>query len=187
MNNAINEAADIVAGTYGQGGRALTITYRRMMYTWTVTVYQGTYRVEELCGAYDNAKAAWAECRRIALAAHQGTHVDDIIAAKPSELLLAEVKQILDTVPAGEARQVRATLAGAHLAPIADAQRRALQVAAVSGNHTVHVGQTGRPTLKAPARKGFGTLNYQPGRGRRKVIQSLIVNSRGLEEAHTAV
>jgi hypothetical protein len=177
MANAINEAADIVAGTYGR----LTIIYRRLIFTWTVTVHlHGISRIEELCGTYDNAHAAWHECRRIALAAHQGVHVDDIIAGKPSELALAAVKQLLDTVPAGEERQVPATVAGAHLAPLADAQKRALRVAGLSADRTVHVGQATRPTLRALARKGYGTLNYQPGMGRRRVVESLTMSGRAM-------
>lgn len=178
MSHAINEAADIVTGTYGR----LTITYRRLMYTWTVTVYQGAWRVEELCGTFDNANAAWREAQRIALAAHNNTHVDDVIAAKPAELALAAVKQILDTVPEGEARQVRPTMAHAHLAPLADAQVRAIRVAGASANHTVYAGQATRATLQALARKGYGRLSYQPGLGRRRVIESLTLNERGLAE-----
>lgn len=175
MSNAINEAADIVSGTYGK----LTITYRRLIHTWTVTVYNGSLRIDELCGTYDNSHAAWAECRRIASAAFAYVPVADIIAAKPAELALAAVRDLLDTVPAGEERQVRATLAGAHLAPLADAQKRALQVAGVSVNRTVHVGQATRPTLRSLARKGYGTLNFQPGLGRRKVVESLTLNRCG--------
>ena len=179
MSHAINEAADIVSGTYG----SQTITYRRLMFTWTVTVYQGTNRIEELCGAYDNAHAAWSECRRIALAAHLGQHVEEIIAAKPSELALAAVKQLLDTVPDGERRQVRPTLSGAHLAPLAEAQQRALQVAAASQYRTVYAGEAPRATLRALARKGYGLLNYESGRGRRKVIESLTLNQRAIDWA----
>jgi hypothetical protein len=171
----VNEAADIVSGDYGK----LTITYRRLMFTWTVTVYNGNDRIEELCGTYDTAHAAWTECRRIALAAHQGVPTADIIATKPAELALAAVRELLDTVPTGEVRQVRATLAGAHLTPLAGPQIRALRMAAGRADHTVYVGQAGRPTLRALARKGYGTLNYETGRGLRKVIGSLTLNDRG--------
>ncbi|MET0417291.1 MAG: hypothetical protein ABW022_14865 [Actinoplanes sp.] len=93
----VNEAADIIRGDYGQ----LTITYRRLVYTWTVTVYcGGILRVEELCATFDNAHAAWTEARRIALAAHQGKTVRQIEAEKPSELALAEAKRIIDGVSA---------------------------------------------------------------------------------------
>jgi hypothetical protein len=102
------------------------------------------------------------------------------VAAKQSNLVLAAVADILDTVPAGGPVQVRPTMAHAHLAPLADAQLRATSVADESANHTVYVGQAGRATLRAIARKGYGTLGYQPGLGRRKVIESLTLNERGL-------
>lgn len=176
MSHVTNEAADIVSGTYG----TLTITYRRLTFTWTVTVYYGTLRIEELCGTWDNANAAWREAQRIATAAYAGQTAEQIIAAKPSELVLAEVANILNTVPDGEHRQVRPTMAGAHLAPLADPQVRALRVAADSANHIVYAGQATRATLTALARKGYGTLNYQTGMGRRKVIDSLTANERGI-------
>ena len=96
MTDVINEAADIITGTYGY----LTITYRRLTYTWTVTVYSGTLRIEELCATYDNKAAAWREAQRIALAAHQGKTVRQIEAEKPSELTLAEAKRIIDGINA---------------------------------------------------------------------------------------
>jgi len=56
----VNEAADILTGTYGK----LTITYRRLTQTWTVTVYNGTLRIDELCQAFDNkgAEIKHAKC-----------------------------------------------------------------------------------------------------------------------------
>jgi hypothetical protein len=181
--HATNATDRAITGTYGQ----LTITYRHLTTTWTVAVYRGTLRIDELCGTYDNAHAAYREAQRIALAAHHGTPVADIIATKPAELALAAVKQLLETVPVGEYRQVRPTVAGAHLAPLADAQLRAIRVAADGGTRTVYVGQATRPTLQALARKGYGTLNYQPGLGRRRVIESLTLNQRGLDYAREKV
>lgn len=175
MSQAINEARDIISGDYG----SLRITYRRLMFTWTVTVYCGPTRIDELCGTWDNPQAAWAEARRIARAAYEGVRTADIIAAKPSELALAEVKALLDTVPTGDHRQVRPTVAGAHLAPLADAQLRALRAASLDQHRRVYAGDFQRATLRALARKGYGTLNYQVGRGRRKVIDSLTLNGRG--------
>jgi hypothetical protein len=179
MTTIINEADNILTGTYGR----LTITYRRLIHTWTVTVYNGTLRIDELCGTYDNAHAAWSEARRIAAAAHHGTPLADIIATKPAELALAAVRDLLDTVPTAEPRQVRATLAGAHLTPLAEAQRHALRIAAARNDWTVYAGQVTRPTLRALARKGFGRINYQPGLGRRRVVESLTLNTRGLSAA----
>jgi hypothetical protein len=92
----VNEAADIISGTYGR----LTITYRRLTYTWTVTVYSGTLRIDELCGTFDNNNAAWREAQRIALAAHEGKTVWQIEAEKPSELALAEAKRTIDGINA---------------------------------------------------------------------------------------
>jgi hypothetical protein len=96
MQVTANEAADIITGTYGK----LTITYRRLTYTWTVTVYNGTLRIEELCDTFDTAHAAWTEAQRIALAAHQGKTVWQIEAEKPSELTLADAKRIIDGIAA---------------------------------------------------------------------------------------
>jgi len=183
MKHVTNEAADIVSGTYGQ----LTITYRRLRFTWSVTVYLGTLRIAELCGAWDNSNAAYREAQRVATAAYAGQTVDQIIAAKPANLVLAAVAGILDTVPEGEHRQVRPTMAHAHLAPLADPQRRAVRIAGDSSNRTVYAGQATRATLQALARKGYGTLNYQPGLGRRKVIESLTLNDRGLAHAEVGM
>lgn len=179
MSHVINATEQQITGTYGH----LSITYRRLTYTWTVTVYAGPTRINELCGTWDNAPAAYREAQRIARAAHQGVKVHQIIAEKPSELALAAVKELLDTVPAGEHRQVRPTMAHAHLAAVTDPQRNAIRTAARNPRHTVYVGQATRATLSALSRKGFGDLNFEPGLGRRKVIDSLTLNGRGLAEA----
>jgi hypothetical protein len=147
-------------------------------------VYAGPTRINELCGAWDNATTAYREAQRIALAAHNGTKVHDIIAAKPSELALAAVRELLnETVPAGEHRQVRPTLAHAHLAPLTAPQRKALRDGARNTRNVVYVGQATRATLSALSRKGCGTLNYLPGMGLRRVIDSLTLNQRGLDYA----
>jgi hypothetical protein len=183
MHQVINATEQQISGTYG----SLTITYRRLTYTWTVTVYAGPTRIDELCGAWDNAQAAYREAQRIALAAHNGTKVEQIAAEKPSELALAAVRELLDTVPAGEHRQVRPTMAHAHLAPLEPAQRRAIRTAAGNPRKTVCAGEVTRPTLRALARKGYGTLNYLPGLGCRRVIESLTLNQRGLDYAREKV
>lgn len=214
MNTAANEAADIITGTYGHGARALTITYRRLLHTWTVTVYMGTLRIDELCDTYDHAHAAWHEARRIAKAAHNGHDIARILNEKPAHLALAEAKQLIDGITAtlaekraeldtatAEAKaaaaqtqasiaqtggwyalrrdaiarnQPRPTMAGAHLAPptpvqIAAARQHRDGVIYPDANIT-------RPTLKALARKGYGTVRYA---GTRKQIVALDLNSRG--------
>jgi hypothetical protein len=58
----------------------------------------------------------------------------------------------------------------------------AVQTAAVRShrNGVVHLGDgITRPTLVALADKGVGDLNYQPGLGRRKVVESLTLNGAG--------
>lgn len=183
MQHVTNATERQITGTYGN----LTITYRRLTYSWTVTVYAGPTRIDELCGAWDNAQAAYREAQRIALAAHNGDRIHEIVAAKPSELALAAVRELLDTVPAGEHRQVRPTMAHAHLTPLASAQVRAIRAAATRANNTVYVGDATRPTLRALARKGYGTLNYLPGLGLRRVIESLTLSQRGLDYAREEV
>jgi hypothetical protein len=178
MQHITNQTEQVIAGDYGQ----LRITYRRTRFAWDVTVYQGTLRIDELCGAWDNASAAYREAQRIARAAHDGISVDQIIAEKPSELALAAVKALLDTVPAGDHRQVRPTMAHAHLAPLAAAQLRAVRIAGESTSHVVYAGEATRATLQSLARKGYGVLNYQPGLGRRRVVESLTLNERGVAE-----
>jgi hypothetical protein len=179
MQHVTNQTEQAIAGTYGH----LTVEYRRLRWTWTVTVYQRTLRIDELCQTFDNAHAAYREAQRIARAAHEGQTVAEIAATKPGEMVLAAVKSILDTVPTGEHRQVRPTMAGAHLADLEPAQLKAIQLAAGNTRRTVYVGQVTRPTLRALARKGYGTLNHQPGMGRRQVIDSLTLNARGITEA----
>jgi len=175
MQHVINATEQVISGTYGM----LTITYRRLTFTWTVTVYAGPTRINELCGTWDRAEPAYREAQRIARAAHAGVKADQIIAEKPSELALAAVRELLDTVPSGEHRQVRPTMAHAHLAPLAEAQVRAIRIAGDSSNRTVYAGQAARATLRALARKGYGNLNFQAGLGRRKVVESLTLNERG--------
>lgn len=179
MQHAINDTEQAITGTYGM----LTVTYRRLTFTWTVTVYAGPTRIDELCGTWDSAAPAYREAQRIARAAHVGARTHDIIAAKPSELVLAEVRRLLDTVPDGTPTQVRPTMAGAHNAPLQPAQVRAIQTAGLHHNNTVFVGEATRPTLRSLARKGYGTLAFRPGMGRRQIIESLTLNERGIRAA----
>lgn len=188
MPNATNTTPQSITGTYGN----LTITYTRFDTHWAVMVFAGPTRIEELCGTYATAAPAYREAQRIARAAHQGIPVHDIIAAKPAELVLAALAEVVGTaaqlaprlanaVPApAEVRQVRPTLARAHLAPLEPAQVRALRLADAHSDRTVRASrQATRATLNALARKGYGTLNYQPGLGRRRVIESMTLNARG--------
>lgn len=169
-----------IIGTYGR----LTIEYRRTTFTWTVTVYQGTLRIDELCQVFSAGLPAYREAQRIATAAYAGESVEQIVAAKPSELVLAAVKSIVDAVPEGERRQVPATMPGAHLADITEAQARAIRHASRNDGRVYACRDFPRPVLRSLARKGHGVLNYQPGLGRRKVIESLTLSGRGWDEAN---
>jgi hypothetical protein len=51
---------------------------------------------------------------------------------------------------------------------------------AIRPDRTVYPGQVTRPALRALARKGYGRINYQPCLGRRRVVESLTLNDRGL-------
>jgi hypothetical protein len=84
-------------------------------------------------------------------------------------------------------RQVRGTIAGAHLADITDPQQNTIDVAAALDGTVRRSKAHPLPVLRALARKGFGTLNYEAGRARRKVVESLTLNSRGWTLARTAV
>lgn len=83
-------------------------------------------------------------------------------------------------------RQVRGTIAGAHLADITGPQRHAIDTAALTGGTIRRSRAFPLPVLRALARKGFGTLNYAADAGRRRVVESLTLNARGWREAATA-
>lgn len=130
---------------------------------YTVTVEQGTLRVEDNCGSYPTEDEARA------------------IARGYAQMYLAEAAQpttLADLAATGSHRQVRPTMAGAHLTPLSDPQQRAIN--AHQGG-TVHVGDgITAATLRALARKGYGQLAYA---GRRRQVVSLTLTKRG----HNAV
>lgn len=164
----VNEAADIVTGTYGK----LTITYRRLLHTWTITVNNGELRIGELCATYDNAHAAWREAQRVATAAFAGVPVADIIAAKPSERVLAEVKQILDSQP------VVPTRTNVHRKPLTPAELDLIRQH-VNGVVKTKPGQSWT-VLRAIVRRGYGEPIYK---GSSRIIGSVRLNARGLVAA----
>ncbi|MFI5895696.1 hypothetical protein ACIA5D_36935 [Actinoplanes sp. NPDC051513] len=178
MNTTVNKASDIVTGTYGR----LTITYRRLFHTWTVTVYSGTLRIDELCQAFDNKVSAWREAQRVATAAFAGTPVADIIAAKPGELVLAEVREIVDAAPASldvyrQARQTFPTRTNVHCQPLTPAELDLVR------NHnggavSTKVGQSWL-VLRGIVRRGYGTPVYGCG----TKIVAVELNQRGLAAA----
>lgn len=92
-------------------------------------------------------------------------------------------RTLAHTVPAQAGRTVRNTRTHVFRRPLDPAQVRAIQ------SHRGGVVYAGngitRPTLAALADKGAGTLNYQPGLGRRRVIASVTLNAAGLAVADT--
>jgi hypothetical protein len=87
-------ADELVSGVYGE----LTVTFQHAgPDTWTVTVYQRTLRIADLCQTFDTPQAAWVEAQRVATASFAGTPVGEIIADKPAELVLAEARKIVDS------------------------------------------------------------------------------------------
>ncbi|MER7166793.1 hypothetical protein ABT336_12115 [Micromonospora sp. NPDC000207] len=84
-------------------------------------------------------------------------------------------RNLADTIPAGTHRQVRPTMAGAHLTKLSAPQQRAINS---HRDGVVHVGDgVTAATLRALARKGFGVLTFE---GTRKRVVSLTLNKNGL-------
>ena len=124
-----------------------------------VAVYQGTLRLDDLCGSHEREVDARAVARGYAVMFR-----DEHPAPALAELAAA-----------GSYRQVRPTMAGAHLADISPAGQRAINS---HRNGVVYAGEgVARTTLNALARKGFGTLVFE---GRRRRITALTLNKRGM-------
>ncbi|GGM27745.1 hypothetical protein GCM10011608_10700 [Micromonospora sonchi] len=166
MSNAVlSVPGDAI--TYRAGRATITLQYVRAG-AYTVTVYQGTLRVEDNCGSYPTE----GEARLIARGyAHMYKAEADTTPVTLADL----AKQ-------GTHRQVRPTMAGAHLAPLSGPQQRALD------SHTDGVVFVGdgitAATLRSLDRKGYGKVAFE---GRRKRVVSLVLNGRGLAAVSKAV
>lgn len=95
-------------------------------------------------------------------------------------------RSMADTLPTGIRRQVRPTMAGAHLADLTEAQQNAIVTARRNDGIVQRSRAYPLPVLRALARKGFGTLNYAANAGKRRIVESLTLNGRGWSEAATA-
>jgi hypothetical protein len=159
-----------------------------------ITVYAGTnatiqiqqiretvYRVEVLGSGpvarpVDDLTASW-EIAEDAFA-HADGLADLYRAERPATL--AEV------LPTGTHRQVRPTMAGAQLAPVNEPQADILAVALASGGTVRRSKNATIAQLRALARKGLVTLNYESGRGLRRVVESATLTGRGQQMAQVA-
>jgi hypothetical protein len=84
-----------------------------------------------------------------------------------------------DTVPSQPHRQVRPTMAGAHLADLTEPQQDAIAAAQRNAGTVLRSGDHPLPVLRALARKGFARLDYAANVGRRKVVESATLTARG--------
>ena len=149
--SALENPGDSISYTTPDGRTTVTLQYVREG-AYRVDYYQGTYRVEDNCGSYPTE------------------HIARSVARLYAELAKAEADNAPGTLAeiAQQAthRQVRPTVAGAHLASVTDPQHRALATAATLGRVDRGAGPTRASvaTLKAMARKGLVRLVMKPGK-----------------------
>jgi hypothetical protein len=149
--SALTNPGDSISYTTPDGRITVTLQYVREG-AYRVDYYQGTYRVEDNCGSYPTEQIGRSVARLYA------------------ELAQAEAAQVPATLAEiaqqGSHRQVRPTVAGAHLAAVSDPQHRALATAATLGRVDRGAGPTRASvaTLKAMARKGLVVLVMKPGK-----------------------
>ncbi|MEU3452264.1 hypothetical protein ABZ671_01275 [Micromonospora sp. NPDC006766] len=163
--------------TYITPDGRVTITVQRVREdVFTVTTYQGTYRVEDNCGSYDDEQVARLIAQGYAVLYRAEHPADPEPEAAEEEPQPEPEPNAFDALAAlGELRQVRPTMAGAHLADLTDAGQRAIN------RHRDGIVRPGggisRSTLNALERQGYGTLTYV---GRSARIDYLTLNRRGL-------
>lgn len=147
--------------------------------------------VDELTRSFESEALARKIARVTTLALRRdGATVETAQAAVARYLAAAPV---LDSTPVGlealaclgEQRQVRPTMAGAHLAPITAPQRHALATAAKAGGSVRRGRSFPAPVLRALARKGLATLAYRPGSSRPDIV-SASLTALGWREAVTS-
>lgn len=153
--SALTRPGDSIS--YTAGRTTITLQYVRDG-AYTVTVYQGTYRVEDQCGSYTTEQIARSVARLYAELAKAEADAEGSEAPVASSLPAVALQ--------GTHRQVRPTMAGAQLADVTDPQHRALATAVAFGRVTRGGGtyQESVATLRALARKGLVRLHMRPGR-----------------------
>ena len=146
--SALDKPGDSLSYTAGR----VTITLQFVREgAYTVTTYQGTYRVEDNCGSYPTEHIARSVARLYA----------EIAKAEAEQTPAASLAVLAEQ---GTPAQVRPTMAGAHLADVTDPQHRALATAATLGRVQRGRGGESVATLKALARKGLVQLVMRPGK-----------------------
>jgi len=182
MNDLTVTAGTVMAErTYG----TLTLSLVTAKGGFTVAARSGMIRHDELTKGFadkSGAREFWGRVAYLALAQMSAAQIVEKMAADqpaahtaaPAETPSARIADLYGTRQA----QVRPTMAGAHLADLTGPQLAALTA---HRDGVVHL-QPGisRPTLKALARKGLGVLLHEAGMGRRKVIEAIRLNQRGL-------
>ena len=120
-------------------------------------------------GPWPTEEAATEAARRAYRAFAGGRSVVEVLDLIDRPNSLAELAAV------GTRRQVRPTMAGAHLAKLTPAGQRALNA---HRNGVVYPGEgISRATLHALARQGYGELTFE---GRRRRIASIVLNKRGM-------
>jgi hypothetical protein len=201
---------DTVSKTYGEGMSQLTIRTDLLRDGISIKVFVGpTYNsglsrtfLNEDLGSARVFYAHIRDCARAGKAIHQ---IEAEIAALLEAAVAVDVEAVaeainadLDAAHAGRVaayeqeqakvadidrtyRRVRITRTHVFTKPLSEPQGAAIR------RHRSGIVELGngvtRPMLVAIADKGYGTLNYVPGLGQRKVIQSLTLNAAGLEVA----
>jgi hypothetical protein len=151
------------------------------------------HRYDALAYSTPDRDAFRARYRQIAEAALAGKPADQIAAdingAATDAIQAAErivTKAFAALADQGQHREVRPTMAGAHLAPTSEPLAFILAVASGNGGTIRRSKQATVAQLKALARKGLVTLNYESGRGARRVVESATLTARGARSAVTA-
>lgn len=163
MRNTLAVPGDTI--THQVGRTVIRLQYVREN-AYTVTVEQGTLRIDDNCGSYTTE----AEAR--------------LIARGYAHMYRAEQQQtnpLHQLAAQGRHRQIRPTLAGAHLANPSDPAQRVLRAAHANGGTIARSKAATVVQLQALARKGLVTLNYQSGTGRRRVVESATLTESGIK------
>ncbi|WP_341719861.1 hypothetical protein QQG74_09245 [Micromonospora sp. FIMYZ51] len=179
-NGVITDAGHIQRRIHGNYEIALNLTVDGG-FSIGVTATGSPHRYDELSYTTGDVTKANLAYRIIAEGADKGVQPEGIRQAL-NDALNIKPKSLAEMAKQGTHRQVRPTMAGAHLTPLTAPQQRALN-AAIDGVIYPGDGIT-TATLRSLDRKGYGSVAYE---GRRKRVVSLVLNGRGLAAVSKAV